>query len=253
MDPPPRLSEKAATTSASLMRTISPSPPAGLDGASSGLLGRVPRSAMRSAEANGLVPGGADFLPPPPLAPAETTSDARRGGRDADAEYFAEARARASPTRAGVIVNDIGRVRRVRASREAAAETKDPRGVARAGMRAPALQDAKPPTSRRHARLKNEAPLCCSSRKRVPTLRAVLSQYPLAPWDSRAGRRGARDDERFGSIPRRAGGRDDGVRPRMAAGGHHPRVRGAHPRGVPDGGVRGRPRGASERERRGGS
>ena len=87
----------------------------------------------------------------------------------------------------------------------------------------------------------------------MPTLRAVLSQYPLAPWDSRAGRRGARDDERFGSIPRRAGGRDDGVRPRMAAGGHHPRVRGAHPRGVPDGGVRGRPRGASERERRGGS
>ena len=87
----------------------------------------------------------------------------------------------------------------------------------------------------------------------MPTLRAVLSQYPLAPWDSRAGRRGARDDERFGSIPRRAGGRDDGVRPRMAAGGHHPRVRGAHPRGVPDGGVRGRPRGAFERERRGGS
>ena len=35
----------------------------------------------------------------------------------------------------------------------------------------------------------------------------------------------ARDDDRFGSIPRRAGGREDGVRPRVAAGGHHPRVR----------------------------
>ena len=96
-----------------------------------------------------------------------------------------------------------------RASREAAAETKDPRGVARAGMRALALQDAKPPTSRRHARLitRRHSVLLVSDTKRVPTLRAVLSQYPLAPWDSRAGRRGARDDERFGSIlAARAGG-----------------------------------------------
>ena len=61
--------ENAATTSASLMRTMSfPDPAPPRSAASSGLLGNVLRSFISSEDANGFVPS-LDFLPPPPFRP----------------------------------------------------------------------------------------------------------------------------------------------------------------------------------------
>ena len=77
MDPPLLFEENAATTSASLMRTMSfPDPEPPRSAASSGLLGNVPRNFIRSEDANGFAPS-LDFFPPPPFAPARVVVDAR--------------------------------------------------------------------------------------------------------------------------------------------------------------------------------
>ena len=73
----PVFEENAATTSASLMRTMSfPDPAPPRSAASSGLLGNVLRSFISSEDANGFAPS-LDFLPPPPFAPARVVVGAR--------------------------------------------------------------------------------------------------------------------------------------------------------------------------------